>query len=188
MTAASHTADAPGPARRGGFTLVELLIVVIVLAILAGIAIPQITGERTEATLSALMANVNLVGMTVEYHRQKSPDGSWPPAVDEEWFSSKRYPYHPDRPEGVAKVQTVSSPTAWHPANKILSAASPGAYWYNAANGVFRARVRDMGDNAATLEAYNRVNQTDVAALSVTKNGASRAAEPARAEPVSLGN
>ncbi len=152
-----------------GFTLVELLIVVIILAIIAGVAIPRVNNERTEATVSSLMANVNLVGMTVEYHKHRSNDGDWPEVVDTAWFSSQRYPYHPDRPDAVPKVQNVDTPGETHPASKVLSVASAGAYWYNAANGQFRSRVRDMGDASVTLEMYNRVNQSSLTSLTATK-------------------
>jgi prepilin-type N-terminal cleavage/methylation domain-containing protein len=46
---------------RKGFTLVEILIVVIILGILAAIVIPQFTQASTEARLSNLKTNLQTV-------------------------------------------------------------------------------------------------------------------------------
>lgn len=52
-----------------GFTLIELLIVVIIIAILAAIAIPQFGNSTSEATDSALDANLATVRSAVELYR-----------------------------------------------------------------------------------------------------------------------
>jgi prepilin-type N-terminal cleavage/methylation domain-containing protein len=46
--------------KRSGFTLVEILIVVVILGILAAIVIPQFTEASTEAKLSSLCTDRNL--------------------------------------------------------------------------------------------------------------------------------
>jgi prepilin-type N-terminal cleavage/methylation domain-containing protein len=51
-----------------GFTLIELLVVIAVLGILAGIAIPRITGVRDEAEKSSLVATATSVRNAVEYY------------------------------------------------------------------------------------------------------------------------
>jgi prepilin-type N-terminal cleavage/methylation domain-containing protein len=51
-----------------GFTLIELLVVIAVLGILAGIAIPRITGVRDEAEKSALVATATTIRNAVEMY------------------------------------------------------------------------------------------------------------------------
>ena len=56
---------------RAGFTLVELLIVVIILGILAAIAIPQFTDSTEDAKLSTLTTNLSGLRNAIElyYHQ-----------------------------------------------------------------------------------------------------------------------
>jgi prepilin-type N-terminal cleavage/methylation domain-containing protein len=141
-----------------GVTLVELLIVVILLGILAAVALPGASARRQDSVASALAANVVHVGMVLDHQRQKTPDGSWPAALQPSWFLSRTLPNHPDRLAGVPHVEVVSAPGQAHPADKVLTPTSPGAYWYNAADGTFRARVKDQGSEAETLAFYELVN------------------------------
>lgn len=56
-------------AGQAGFTLVELLIVVIILAILAAIVIPQFSGATLDAQESALDANLAAMRSAMELYR-----------------------------------------------------------------------------------------------------------------------
>ena len=79
--------DATNQANRheGGFTLIEMLIVVIILGILAMIIIPQISISTDDAKLSSLQTNVSAMRGAIElyfhhhngiYPGQKKTDGS----------------------------------------------------------------------------------------------------------------
>ena len=57
--------------RQSGFTLVELLIVAIILAILAAIIVPQFASTTTDATESALRANVTAMRSAIDLYRQQ---------------------------------------------------------------------------------------------------------------------
>ena len=52
-----------------GFTLVEILIVVVILGILAAIVIPQFTSASTEAKESALMSNLQSIRSQIELYK-----------------------------------------------------------------------------------------------------------------------
>lgn len=62
-----------------GFTLVELLIVVIILAILAAIIVPQFTAATDDATQSAYDTNVANIRAAIDLYRQQHT--SYPGAV-----------------------------------------------------------------------------------------------------------
>lgn len=67
------------PQRQSGFTLVELLIVVIILAILAAIVIPQFSSATRDTQESAL--DTNLAGMRNAIELYKVQHNDWPGAV-----------------------------------------------------------------------------------------------------------
>jgi prepilin-type N-terminal cleavage/methylation domain-containing protein len=52
-----------------GFTLVELLIVVVILGILAAIAIPQFANSSRDAQLTSLQTNLTVMRGVVDYYR-----------------------------------------------------------------------------------------------------------------------
>ena len=64
--------------RQSGFTLVELLIVAIILAILAAIIIPQFASTTVDAQESALRANAAAMGSAIDLYRQQH--GEYPGA------------------------------------------------------------------------------------------------------------
>ncbi len=59
---------------RKGFTLVEILIVVVILGILAAIVIPQFTNASTEAKESSLMSNLQTLRSQVELYKIQHND------------------------------------------------------------------------------------------------------------------
>jgi general secretion pathway protein G len=67
-------------ARKSGFTLVEILIVVVILGILAAIVIPQFTDASTEAKESALCSDLQTMRSQIELykiqHNDKAPDSA----------------------------------------------------------------------------------------------------------------
>jgi type II secretion system protein G len=59
---------------KSGFTLVEILIVVVILGILAAIVIPQFTGASTEAKESALMSDLQSIRSQIELYKIQHND------------------------------------------------------------------------------------------------------------------
>jgi prepilin-type N-terminal cleavage/methylation domain-containing protein len=151
--------------RRAGFTLFELLLVVLILSILAAVVVPQLRSQRRDAETATLASSVTQVQMVLEVQKQKLGTGGYPPAVLGDWFVNGILPMHPDKLAGVPSVQTVDLPGALHPLDKLVHSGSPGAYWYNLANGTFRARVKEQATADETLSFYNDVNQCQLASL-----------------------
>ncbi|MHC4659399.1 MAG: type II secretion system protein [Planctomycetota bacterium] len=59
---------------KSGFTLVEILIVVVILGILAAIVIPQFTDASTEAKTSALVSDLQTMRSQIELYKIQHND------------------------------------------------------------------------------------------------------------------
>jgi len=67
---------------KSGFTLVEILIVVVILGILAAIVIPQFTDASTEAKRSSLMSNLQTIRSQIELYKIRNSDAPPDPLQD----------------------------------------------------------------------------------------------------------
>ena len=71
----------PSAARaRGGFTLVELLVVIIIIAILAAISVPVVMRAVATANNARIKTEIDMLHMAIMQY--KNEYGSFPPAVD----------------------------------------------------------------------------------------------------------
>ena len=65
---------------RGGFTLVELLVVIIIISILAAIAVPAVMRAVATANNARIKTEIDMLHMAIMQY--KNEYGSYPPAVD----------------------------------------------------------------------------------------------------------
>ena len=71
----------PSAARaRGGFTLVELLVVIIIISILAAIAVPAVMRAVATANNARIKTEIDMLHMAIMQY--KNEHGSYPPCVD----------------------------------------------------------------------------------------------------------
>ena len=68
-------------AKRSGFTLIEIILVVVIIGILAGIAIPRMGGKTERAQITQAKANIQALSAAIqEYEIDK---GSYPSGLDD---------------------------------------------------------------------------------------------------------
>jgi general secretion pathway protein G len=65
-------------ASAGGFTLVEILIVVVILGILAAIVVPQFVSAASESRISSIKMDLNRIRQQLEVYREQH-QGNYPP-------------------------------------------------------------------------------------------------------------
>jgi prepilin-type N-terminal cleavage/methylation domain-containing protein len=84
----------PSSARRSGFTLVELLAVIMIIALLAGLVTPAVMRAMSSARTAAVKAEIDLLHMALVNY--KNEYGSFPPAdMRGLWKGSAVDPSHP---------------------------------------------------------------------------------------------
>jgi general secretion pathway protein G len=77
MTATAPSRRSPRP-RRAGFTLVEILVVIVIIGILAGLLLPAITGALGRANNAAVSAEITLLANALAAFKDKY--GDYPPS------------------------------------------------------------------------------------------------------------
>ena len=138
-----------------GFTLVEILIVVIILGILAEIVIPQFTNASTDAKKNSLTSQLQTIRSQIELYKLQHNGGYPPFASFATVMTSKTNADHTTTgtPQLGPYMQAI-------PANPFCTSATPNAvvataaqaatsaWFYTASTGVFKA------DDSAAHAAY----------------------------------
>lgn len=156
-----------GRARRAGFSLIELIMVIVLLGLLAAIVIPlfKVVGESPR--VEVLAANTRSVQIMIA---RESSGGGYPPTIDAGWFASGGLPQHTLANRAMNVEVVTEAVTTIYPADKTFDPAAAGALnaWYNTTNGAFRARVPPQPTDAETVAIFNDVNKTAVTAIDQT--------------------
>jgi general secretion pathway protein G len=130
--------------RRPGFTLVEILIVVIILGILAAIVIPQFTNATTEARQTTMVTQVKHVRSLIELYRLQH-NGNLPDLLGAEGWNllmAKTLRDGTIDPEGdhgpYLQVPPINPMTKSSSIVEVGTAPSEATGWYfNASTGDF---------------------------------------------------
>lgn len=77
--------------KKSGFTMIEIILVVIIIGILAGIAIPRMGGKTERAQLTQAQSNIAALGMAIQEYEMMN--GTYPPSLDGLLDESKGGPY-----------------------------------------------------------------------------------------------
>lgn len=78
--------------RRAGFTLIEILLVVVIIGILAGIGIPAISGKSEKAKIAQAQANIVTLSSGLAIYEMNN--GTYPASLDGLLDESKAgYPF-----------------------------------------------------------------------------------------------
>jgi general secretion pathway protein G len=145
-----------------GFTLVEILIVVIILGILAAIVIPQFTEASSEARVSNLMTNLQTIRSQLllykTQHLEHYPTNDATGHTFEEQMTqfsdvtgdvsaapSSSFPYGPYLQSVPANPISGSNAVVVEDdaATGFAAPAADAGWWFNSATGEFRANITD---------------------------------------------
>ena len=77
--------------KKSGFTLIEIILVVVIIGILAGIAIPRMGGKTEKAKIS--QAKSNIVALSMAIQEFEMMNGNYPSSLDQLLDESKGGPY-----------------------------------------------------------------------------------------------
>lgn len=77
MVLSTRPAHRSGKVSAEGFTLVEIMIVIVILGILAALVIPQFTSATDETRENSVRMNLHRIRTQIEVYQQQH-DGRWP--------------------------------------------------------------------------------------------------------------
>ena len=117
-----------------GFTLIELVVVIAILGILAGIAIPRFMDATATARGAKIVADLRTIDSAIMLYQAKT--GSLPTSLDNLTNANQSSAYlatKPVPPTGTAKITLQSGTNAGKTAT--ITAASPNEYGFSPTDG-----------------------------------------------------
>ena len=121
--------------RRGGFTLVEIMIVVAIIALLAAIAVPGFLRARKRSQASRIINDLRLIDSAVDQYAIENNKASGDPVTTSDWTKylkagTNLYLTGKDllgNPYGTVKVDSL--PKVNQSTYDALSDVAPAEFW-----------------------------------------------------------
>jgi general secretion pathway protein G len=114
--------------RESGFTLIEIMVVLVIIAILSALIAPQILGRVDEARVTAAAQDIQTLGTALDFYRM---DNFRYPTTDQGLEALVKKPDDPTvrnwRPEGYLKAREVPK-DPWDNEYRYIFPGSRGAY------------------------------------------------------------
>ncbi len=133
---------------RKGFTLVEIMIVVAIIALLVAIAVPNIAAQRRIANNSAAAGNLRSLLSVLETYN--TAEGEYPAALSS--LTDGTNPYISTVPTGTAGgyVWTSTPATTGYTLQACPSTTSTGIYCWRIRTGGIMERCSTSGTSCST--------------------------------------
>jgi prepilin-type N-terminal cleavage/methylation domain-containing protein len=119
MVRAASAGPAGSGAPRGGFTLVELLAVILIIGLITAIAVPVVIQSLAKARNTAIKAEIDMLHMAIMNY--KNEYGSFPPCLDLSGYSSNG----PASRHLARLFPRCGNPTATGPNAQFAAATQP---------------------------------------------------------------
>lgn len=139
-----------------GFSLLEVMVTIAMIRIIGTMAIPRMSRFSETAKIAATQEIVRRAQLVLD--EQQAITGMYPSTLRGDSFPSSRI-VNGLLPTQTTLLQvTAGPPETTDPANPVAGAKLAAAFWYNNANGNFRARIPSQGSAALNAELYRKVN------------------------------
>ncbi len=135
--------------KRQGFTLIELVVVVMILGILAAVAAPKLLGTSGTATDNGLRQTLSVVRDAIERYAAEN-SGSYPPGGTQAAFKAAVAPYL----RGAFPICPVGGNNADVAVGTTIAVSGTEGWRYNTSTGEFIINSA-ANDNSTTPVAYN---------------------------------
>ena len=136
--------------RSRGFTLVELIVIIVVLAILSGVAIPRYIDYTANARASAVRATLGGVRTAIaNFYANSDLSGTiaWPTLVQMQTLGTVMQEAIPANPYITSTNAASYVAATWSATPPVTTGANVAGWNYDAASGRFWANSNTVSEN-----------------------------------------